>query len=84
MRITALGRARLRRRGLLPGGAPSSPGGAATERDTGDVSASETVARAPAAAQAEVARDEAGRAAARRLGGILVRRLLGFPEPGDL
>jgi hypothetical protein len=30
-----------------------------------------------------VAAGEAGRSAARRLGAVLVRRLLGFPEPGE-
>jgi hypothetical protein len=72
VRVTAIGRARLRRRGS-----------AAPERDTGDVRAGEAVARASSAAPGMVARDDAGRAAARRLGEILVRRLLGFPEPGE-
>jgi hypothetical protein len=72
LRITVLGRARLRR-----------AGSAGVERDTGDVRAGEVVARAAAAAPAVVMRDEGGLVAARRLGEILVRRLLGFPEPGE-
>jgi len=72
VRVAALGRARLRR-----------TGSAAVERDTGDVRASEAVARGAAAAPGLVLRDEAGRAAARRLGEVLVRRLLGFAEPGE-
>jgi hypothetical protein len=72
VRVTALGRARVRR-----------AGSAAAERDTGDVRASDVVGRGSAAAQALVLRDEAGRAAARRLGEVLVRQLLGFAEPGE-
>ncbi len=71
-RVTALGRARLRRAGRE-----------AAERDTGDVRASEVVGRGTGPAPGLVLREEAGRAAARRLGEILVRRLLGFAEPGE-
>jgi hypothetical protein len=71
LRVTAIGRGRLRRAGA-----------AAAERDTGDLSAEETVARGGSVAAATVGREEAGRAAARRLGEVLVRKLLGFPEPG--
>jgi hypothetical protein len=69
VRVTAVGRARMRRAG-------------AVVRDTGDVRAGETVAAAGGAARGVAVGDEATRAAARRLGEILVRRLLGFPEPG--
>jgi hypothetical protein len=72
LRVTVTARARL-----------SRAGSAAVERDTGDVRASEIVARPRDAASAVVARDEAARAAAQRLGAVLVRRLLGFPDPGD-
>jgi hypothetical protein len=72
LRVTAIGRGRLRRAGST-----------AAERDTGDVSTAEVVARGSSAAAAGVGRDEAGRAAARRLGELLVRKLLGFPEPGE-
>lgn len=72
VRVTAVGRARVRR-----------AGSASAERDTGDVRASEAVTRGSGPAPALVLHDEAGRAAARRLGEILVRRLLGFAEPGE-
>lgn len=71
VRVTATGRARIRK------------AGAGVVRDTGDVRASDVAGTAAALGPAAVARDEAGRAAARRLGEILVRRLLGFPEPGE-
>ena len=71
-RVTVIGRARVHRATA-----------AAPERDTGEVRASEAVARIASAGQALIARDEGGRTAARRLGEILVRRLLGFPEPGE-
>jgi hypothetical protein len=73
VRVTAVGRARVRR-----------PGGGPAERETGDVEVSETVARAGSVGGAAVARDEAGRAAARRLGEALARRVLGLPEPAEL
>jgi len=72
VRVTVVGRALLRR-----------AGSAVVERDTGDVRAAEIVARADGAARGMVASDAGTRAAARRLGEILVRRLLGFPEPGE-
>jgi hypothetical protein len=72
VRVVAVGRARMRR-----------AGSGAVERDTGDVRASETAGLGPDTAQALATHDEAARAAARRLGEVLVRRLLGFPEPGD-
>lgn len=68
-RVTVTGRARMR-----------GAGGAAM-RDTGDVRASEVIARSGDAARALLGRDEAARSAARRLGERLVRRLLGHPEP---
>lgn len=71
-RVTVVGRARMRR-----------AGSGAVERDTGDVRASEVGARADGAARGMVVSDEAARGAARRLGEILVRKLLGFPEPGE-
>jgi hypothetical protein len=70
VRVSALGRARLRRDGHVV-------------RDTGDVRASDVAATATGVAQAVVVGDEAGRAAARRLGETLVRKLLGMPDPGD-
>lgn len=72
VRVTVLGRARLRR-----------AGSEAVERDTGDLRVSEVAARADGAAAGGLVRDEVGRAAARRLGEALVRRLLGVPEPGE-
>jgi hypothetical protein len=75
VRVTATGRARIR-----------PAGGTAAERETGDVQASEVAAGAAGASSmgaAAVTRDEAGRRAARRLGEILVRRLLGVPAPGE-
>jgi hypothetical protein len=72
VRVVAVGRARMRRAGS---------GG--VERDTGDVRAAETVGLGASPAEALATHDEAARAAARRLGEVLVRRLLGFPEPGD-
>ena len=71
VRVTAIGRARLLGRG-----------GKVT-RDTGDVRSSEVAATAPGVGQAVVVGDEAGRAAARRLGETLVRRILGVPDPGE-
>jgi hypothetical protein len=71
VRIVAVGRARVRR------------AGGAVERDTGDVRAGEAAGLGSDAARALATHDEAARAAARRLGEVLVRRLLGFPEPGD-
>ncbi|MFT3764285.1 MAG: hypothetical protein QM820_01995 [Minicystis sp.] len=72
VRVTVVGRAVLRR-----------SGSAAVERDTGDVRASEATARQDGAGRGMLSSDAATRAAARRLGEILVRRLLGFPEPGE-
>ena len=72
VRVVALGRARMRR-----------AGSGVVERDTGDVRAGETAGLGADTAQALATHDEAARAAARRLGEVLVRRLLGFPEPGD-
>jgi hypothetical protein len=70
--VTATGRARIRR-----------ARGAAVERDSGEVRVGETAATAPSVAAGVVVRDEAARAAARRLGEALVRRLLGVPSPGE-
>jgi hypothetical protein len=72
VRVIVTGRARLRRAGSTT-----------SERDTGDVRVTDAAARASSTPAALVVRDEAGRAAARRLGALLVRRLLGFPEPGE-
>jgi hypothetical protein len=72
VRVTAVGRARVRR-----------PGGAPAEHETGEVAVSETAARAGSVGGAVVTRDEAGRAAARRLGEALVRRVLELPEPAE-
>ena len=72
VRVTVIGRARLRR-----------AGSDVVERDTGDVRASEVAARADGAGAGALVRDELGRAAARRLGEALVRRLLGVPDPGE-
>lgn len=72
VRVTVLGRARLRR-----------AGSDAVERDTGDLRVSEVGARAEGAGAGALVRDELGRAAARRLGEALVRRLLGVPEAGE-
>lgn len=72
VRVTVVGRARMRRAGST-----------AVERDTGDVRAGEVATRADGAARGVVVGDEASRRAARRLGEILVRKLLGFPEPGE-
>lgn len=72
VRITVVGRARLRR-----------AGSDVVERDTGDVRASEVAARSDSAGMGSLVRDELGRAAGRRLGEALVRRLLGVPEPGE-
>jgi hypothetical protein len=72
VRVTALGRARLRRRDT-----------GAVERETGNLHVTETAARAPSVAAGAVTRDEAGRAAARRLGEALVRALLGRPDPEE-
>jgi hypothetical protein len=71
VRVTAVGRARVRR-------------GAAVERETGEVSVSETAARAGSVGGAAVTRDEVGRVAARRLGEALARRVLGLPQPDEL
>ena len=71
IRVTAIGRARLRR-----------AGSATVERDTGDVRTSEVLAAGNVVAGV-LGHDEATRAAARRLGEVLVRKLLGFPEPGE-
>ncbi len=73
--VTVLGRATLHR-------GPAEP----PLRDTGDVLAEEVVATPPGApvsdpALSTLARDEATRRAARRLGERMVRRLLGRPEP---
>ncbi|MFO0758255.1 MAG: hypothetical protein U0359_17300 [Byssovorax sp.] len=57
--------------------------GQETLRDTGDVRATETIARAEDAAVSLAARREAVRRAARVLGERLGRRLLGYPEPGE-
>lgn len=70
LRVTVTGRATLRHKG-------------AVARDTGDVRAAEVIAPEGDPRAAILARDEAARRAARRLGEILARRLLGFPEPGD-
>jgi hypothetical protein len=72
VRVMVTGRARLHR-----------AGSSASERDTGDVRVTDATARAPSTQASFVGRDEAGRAAARRLGALLVRRLLGFPEPSE-
>jgi hypothetical protein len=72
LRIAVIGRARVR---------PAA--GAAVIRDTGDVRADEVVAAAGGPAAALVARDEAVRIAARRLGERLVRHALGIPDPGS-
>jgi hypothetical protein len=72
VRVTVVGRARLRR-----------AGSDVVERDTGDVRASEVAARADGPGAGSLVRDELGRAAARRLGEALVRRLLGVAEPGE-
>ena len=52
-------------------------------RDTGDVRATETLARAADVALSLAARREAVRRAAHVLGERLGRRLLGYPEPGE-
>lgn len=70
LRIVVTGRAFVRR-------------GEATARDTGDLRAVEVIARMESPTQAIVAREEAARRAARRLGELLARRVLGYPEPGD-
>ena len=72
VRVTAVGRARLRRAGKV-------------ERDTGDVRASDVTAAAALGGYPGGGGPgrEAGRAAARRLGEALVRKLLGVPDPGD-
>jgi len=57
--------------------------GAIVERETGDMRASEAIARAPEAAASLVQRREAIRRAARLLGERLARRLLGYPEPSE-
>lgn len=69
LRITVTGRAYLRRSRAAP-----------AERDTGDMNATEMVARADDPAAFALAREDAARLAARRLGESLVRRFLGFPE----
>jgi hypothetical protein len=70
VRVAVIGRGTVRRDGAI-------------ERDTGDVRADEVIAPAGDPRAAILTRDEAARRAARRLGEILARRLLGFPEPGD-
>jgi hypothetical protein len=72
VRVTAIGRARVRR-----------ADDAVIERETGDVRVSEVAEAATDVPSGAVVRDSAGRAAARRLGEALVRRLLGRPEPGE-
>jgi hypothetical protein len=72
VRVSARGRARLRR-----------AGSAAVERDTGDVRVSEVGARVDGPARGMAAAGTLSRSAARRLGEVLVRRLLGYPEPGE-
>ena len=72
VRVTAVGRAAVRR-----------PGGAPAEHQTGEVQASEVAARAGSVGGAVVTAEEAGRIAARRLGEALVRRVLGLPQPDE-
>jgi hypothetical protein len=72
VRVSARGRARLRR-----------AGSAAVERDTGDVRVSEVGARVDGPVRGMAAAGALSRSAARRLGEVLVRRLLGYPEPGE-
>lgn len=82
MRITVIGRARVRSSGE-------------TQRDTGDVSVTEVVANEPRTrlpgdgpergdpVLGELEKAEASRRAARRLGERMVRRILGSPEPSS-
>lgn len=70
VRITVVGDAWVRHDGM-------------TTRATGDVRIVEIAARAGDAAHGVLVHDEAARRAARRLGVTLVRRVLGYPEPGD-
>jgi hypothetical protein len=72
LRVTLVGRAFLRRAGSDD-----------EERGTEDLDASEVVATPPDAASAVLARDDAARRAARRLGERLARHILGFPEPSE-
>lgn len=71
VRLTVVGRGRIR--GL----------DGAVARETGDVRVTEVAARGETAAQGVWVSDEATRAASRRLGEVVVRKLLGVPEPGD-
>ncbi|APR77229.1 Hypothetical protein A7982_02576 [Minicystis rosea] len=72
VRITVVGRASLRRAGSN-----------VVERDTGDMRASEVMTRADGAARGMAVAESATRVASRRLGEMLVRRVLGFPEPSE-
>jgi len=72
LRVTVTGRATLR----------TGPA-RARSRDTGDVRVTETIARLDSPEAALLARGQAARRAARRLGERLVRRVLGYPEPSD-
>ncbi len=72
VRVTVTGRAK-----VVPAG------GSAAERETDEVQASEVAAAAASVGAGVATRDEAGQRAARRLGEMLVRRLLGEPEPGE-
>ncbi len=71
VRVTVVGRGRV------------LDGSRAARRDTGDVGASEVVSRPLDAASWIMVREEASRAAARRLGETLARRALGLPSPSE-
>lgn len=78
--VSVVGRARI----LEEAGREGPEEDRAPARDTGDMRSAETVAAPVDPRIGALVRDEAARRAARRLGGRLARRLLGYPEAGGL